>query len=112
MAAHLGEADENKINDMSYVWFQAILETAGKILNFESVSNMYGRTSFEKKGAQEIQKIIMESNPLHKKGVGNAAQTLINMPSKMTIVESGKKEAQLKQAEKTMGDTSWFADML
>lgn len=98
---------------MAYIWFNAVLESLGKRINFESVSNMYGRTSFDKKSAQEIQKLIIEANPLHKKGgTGNAAQTLINMPSKMVIVESGDRDTQLKQAEKKMGDMSWIKEFL
>ena len=93
---------------MSYIWFNSVLEASGKILNYESVSNLYGRTSFDKKGAQEIQKIITESNPLHKKGTGNSAATFLSMPGNMVIVDSKQKDA----VKSALGDISWFEDFM
>ena len=69
---------------------------------------MYGRTSFEKKAAQEIQKIIIEANPLHKKSTGNSAATFLSMPGTMAVVDSKNEEA-VKHA---MGDISWFEDFM
>ena len=93
---------------MAYIWFQAVLEALGKRLNYESISNLYGN-SFAKDSA----KIVQAANPLLKQGAGtgNAAQTLMAMPSKMAIIE-GPAEAQKAQAEKAMGDISWFEEYL
>ena len=91
---------------MAYIWFQSVLEALGKRLNYESISNIYGN-SFAKDAA----KLVQAANPLIKPATGNSAATLMAMPSKMTIVE-GPKEAQKAQAEKTMGDISWFEEYI
>ena len=93
---------------MAYIWFQSVLEALGKRINYESISNLYGN-SFAKDAA----KVIQASNPLLKQGAGtgNAAQTLIAMPSKLAIID-GPADAQKAQAEKTMGDISWFEEFL
>ena len=92
---------------MAYIWFQAVLEALGKRINYESISNLYGN-SFAKDSA----KIVQAANPLLKQGgPGNAAQTLMAMPSKIAIID-GPIEAQKAQAEKSMGDMSWFEEYL
>ena len=93
---------------MAYIWFNKVLEALGKRLNYESISNLYGN-SFAKDAA----KLIQAANPLIKQGNGgkSSAQTLMAMPSKMTIVQ-GPAELQKAQAEKTMGDISWFEEFL
>jgi len=108
VAAHLGEVDEDKINNMAYIWFNAVLEALGKRLNYESISNIYGN-SFAKDAA----KLVQAANPLIKQGAGgkNSAQALMAMPSKMAIVE-GPLEAQKATAEKSMGDISWFEEYI
>lgn len=110
MATHLGEVDENKINDMSYIFFNAVLEALGKKLNFESVSNMYGKTVFDKKGGDAINKMIAAANPLSKPSTTNSAATLLSMPGTMAIIESGANREE--QARKALGDTSWFEEFL
>lgn len=91
---------------MAYVWFQSILEALGKRLNYESLSNLYGNAF-----AKDAAKLVQAANPLIKPHVGGSAQTLLAMPSKMTIIE-GPKEAQKAQVEKTMGDISWFEEFI
>ena len=93
---------------MSYIWFNSVLEASGKILNFESVSNMYGRTSFDKKGAQQIQKIIIEANPLHKKDTTHSASTFLSLPGTFETVDLNDNKA----GNKTLGDTSWFEEFM
>lgn len=95
---------------MSYVFFQDVLEALGKKINFESVSNMYGKTVFDKKGGDAINKIIAQSNPLTKVSTTNSAATLLSMPGAMAIIESGAN--QKEQGQKTLGDMSWFEDYL
>lgn len=100
--------DENKINDMAYIWFNAVLEALGKRLNYESISNIYGN-SFAKDSA----KIVQAANPLMKHdGTGNSAQTFLSMPNKLVVIESGNKDQQKAQAEQALGDISWFEDFL
>ena len=93
---------------MSYVYFQAVLTALGKRLQYESISNMYGRTSFDKKSNDAINNIIAQANPLFKPSTKNSAQTFLSMPGTMSIIESGDKT----QANKAMGDTSWFDEYI
>ena len=93
---------------MSYIFFQDVLEALGKKLNFESISNMYGKTVFDKKGGEAINKMIAQANPLTKASTKNSAATLLSMPGAMAIVDMGNKE----QTQKAMGDTSWFEEFM
>ena len=93
---------------MAYIWFNAVLEALGKRLDYESISNIYGH-SFAKDAA----KVVQATNPLMKhNSTGNSAQTLLSMPSKLTVIEAGTKEEQHAQAQKALGDTSWFEEYL
>lgn len=93
---------------MSYIFFQDVLNALGKRINFESISNMYGKTVFDKKGGDAINKMIAQANPLTKASTTNSAATLLSMPGAMTVIESGQKEL----AAKTLGDMSWFEEYL
>ena len=93
---------------MSYIFFQDVLEALGKKLNFESISNMYGKTVFDKKGGEAINKMIAKANPLHKESTTNSAATFLSMPGQFAVIESDNKD----QAKKTMGDMSWFEDYI
>ena len=95
---------------MSYVFFNNVLAALGKRLNFESISNMYGKTVFDKKGGDAINKMIQQANPLYKQSTKNSAATLLSMPGALTIIESG--EGQKEAAAKTLGDMSWFEEYL
>ena len=95
---------------MSYVFFQSVLEALGKRINFESISNMYGKTVFDKKGGETINNIIAQANPLFKPSTKNSAATLLSMPGTMTVIESGTN--QKEAAEKVLGDMSWFEEYL
>ncbi len=91
---------------MSYIWFNAVLESCGKILNYESVSNMYGRTSFDKKSAKEIQKIIMEANPMHKKG-WKPNTGIQGLMGNIKVVETKSTDMTKQALAKQLGDISW-----
>lgn len=91
---------------MAYIWFNSVLEVIGKKINYESISNLYGN-SFAKDAA----KVIMKAHPLQKESKTGSAQTLLSMPSKLIVIE-GSKDAQIAQAEKTMGDMSWIKEYL
>lgn len=97
---------------MSYVFFQAVLEQLGKKVHYESISNMYGRTTFDKKGGEAINKMITQADPFTKVSTTNSAATLLALPGALMTIEAGTKEQKLKSAEKTMGDTSWFEEFL
>lgn len=96
---------------MTYLFFQDILAALGKRLNFESLSNIYGRTTFDKKSAKETQKLIIESNPLYTRPKGGSAQAFLGMATKIPIIDArkGNSDAQMK---KHLGETSWFEEFI
>lgn len=103
---HLGEVDESKINNMAYIWFNLVLESLGKRLNFESISNLYGN-SFAKDSA----KIIQAANPLLKNG-GKKSGGIMALGGKIKIIDSGADKASgIKAAEDKLGDLSWATDL-
>lgn len=61
MAVYLGETDEDKINNMSLVFFNSILAALGRRVNYDAISN-YAGNSF----AKDSWKMIQEANPLVK----------------------------------------------
>lgn len=93
--------DENKINEMSYVWFQAVLSALGKRVNFESISNLYGN-SFAKDSA----KVIHAANPLLSSNAQQGAGVM-SLMGQIKIVGAGDAKAQRKSAEQQLGDLSW-----
>lgn len=105
----MGVIDENAINNMSYIFFQDVLEALGKKVNFDSISNMYGKTVFGKKDGQAITKMIQDANPLSKPSTSNSAATLLSMPGSLMIVE---KDQGKEQATKKLGDMSWFEEFM
>ena len=101
VAAHLGEVDENKINDMTYVWFNMVLEALGKRINYESISNIYGN-SFAKDSA----KIVQSANPLVKNG-GKTNTGVMGLMGQIKIIDTKNKEAGKQAIKKQLGDISW-----
>lgn len=101
VAAHLGEVDENKINNMTYIWFQSVLEALGKRINFESISNIYGN-SFAKDSA----KIVQSSNPLLKNG-GKTNTGVMGLMGQIKVIESKDKNMAQQALTKQLGDISW-----
>lgn len=95
---------------MSYIFFQDVLGALGKKVNFESISNMYGKTVFGKKDGQAISKMINDANPLSKPSTTNSAMTFLSMPGTITIVESG--EGSKKAGEKALGEIDWFEEFI
>lgn len=106
----MGVVDEEAINRMSYIFFQNVLDALGKKVNFESISNMYGKTVFDKKGGNAISKMIQDANPFTKPSTTNSAMAFLSMPGSMAIIESGGD--QKKRGEKALGDISWFEEYL
>ena len=101
VAAHLGEVDEDKINNMAYIWFNSVLEALGKRINYESISNIYGN-SFAKDSA----KIVQSANPLVKNG-GKPNTGVMGLMGEIKIVKSESKEASKRALTKQLGDISW-----
>ncbi len=101
VAAHLGEVDENKINDMAYIWFNSVLEALGKRINYESISNIYGN-SFAKDAA----KIVQAANPLLKDG-GKANTGVMGLVGQIKILDNKDKNVTKQTLTKAFGDISW-----
>ena len=101
VAAHLGEVDENKINDMAYIWFNSVLEALGKRNNYESISNIYGN-SFAKDSA----KIVQAANPLLK-GDGRPNTGVMGLMGQIKIIDSKDKNVQKQALRSQLGDISW-----
>lgn len=92
VAVALGEADEEKINNMSYVWFQNVLEAIGKKYNFDSLSNLYGNSFFK-----ESSEVINNANPLIKATKRHMLSgAIMDKISNMTTFETVKEEDLFK----------------
>lgn len=59
VAAHLGVVDEEQINNMSYIFFNDVLEALGAKLNYDAVVN-YAGNSF----CKESWDMIQSANPM------------------------------------------------
>lgn len=67
IAAHLGIVDEDQINNMSYIFFEDVLEELGHKLTYDAVVNYAGNGFCEKSWD-----IISENNPLNLKEKGTS----------------------------------------
>lgn len=67
IAAHLGIVEEDKINDMSYIFFEDVLTELGYKLTYDAIAN-YAGNSF----AENSWDMIMDNNPFN---VGNNQRT-------------------------------------
>lgn len=85
MATHLGEIDEEKIDNMSYLLFTHILTELGHKLSYEAVVN-YAGNSF----CKDSWNMIMDSNP-------------------MTIDENGKGNRNLQSIADFLGNNARIA---
>lgn len=65
IAAHLGIADEDAINSMSFVFFESVLDELGHKLHYDAVVNFAGNSFMEKSWD-----LIAESNPFNLKENG------------------------------------------
>lgn len=81
--------DEEQIENMSWLFFEAVLEELGRKLNYDAVVN-YGGNSF----AKDSWKMIMDANPMstHGKdgGIGKGIAAMIGKANIKTIKASGK----------------------
>lgn len=74
IAVYLGETDETKIDGMSIPFFNNVLATLGKRVNYDAVVN-YAGNSF----AKDSWKLIQDANPMIKpKKVGSGFMDTLN----------------------------------
>lgn len=59
IATHLGVVDEDQINNMSYLFFEDVLEELGHKLSYDAIVNYAGNSFVEKSWD-----MILESNPM------------------------------------------------
>lgn len=62
VATYLCEVDEEKINNMSYNFFEDVVGMLGKRVHYDAVVNYAGNSFMEKSWD-----LISEANPFHKK---------------------------------------------
>lgn len=91
---------------MAYIWFNSVLEALGKRINFESISNMYGKTVFDKKGGEAISQAIQSANPLRKTG-GKVDTGVMGLMGQIKVIKTNNVDAQKVSLEKELGDISW-----
>ena len=88
IATHLGVVDEEQINNMSYIFFNDVLEELGHKLSYDAVVNYAGNSFVEKSWD-----MIMEANPMNigdgKHVSGKQAQTMIDFFGSARVVEPG-----------------------
>lgn len=83
IAVYLGEPCEDKINNMSFNFFNDVLKFLGKRINYEAVANLYGN-SF----AKDAGKAVQDANPLYKAPkVGRGMMTMIDQ---IAIIDNKK----------------------
>lgn len=61
LAVYLGEVNEDKINNMSIPFFNTVMKSLGKKVNYDAVVN-YAGNAF----AKDSWKMIQEANPMYK----------------------------------------------
>jgi len=98
--------DEEKINNMSYIWFQSVLAALGKRISFESISNLYGN-SFAKDSA----KIVQAANPLLKDG-GKSGSSITGLAGQIKIIKAKDKDTAKAAVEDKLGGSFDWAEGL
>lgn len=78
-----------------------VLESLGKRINFESISNLYGN-SF----AKDASKIIQSSNPLLKFG-SKSSSGVMGLMGKIKVVEAKSKDTEKAALKKQLGNLDW-----
>ena len=63
MAAHLGVVDERQFDEMSYIFFEDVLEQFGHKLTYDAITNYAGNSFCEKSW-----EMITENNPFNVAG--------------------------------------------
>lgn len=86
MAVHLGIADENLINDMSFIFFEDVLAELGHKLIYDAVVNYAGNAFFAKSW-----EVISEHNPFN---VGDGKRGNKAMQGLASLFNSGAAAAK------------------
>lgn len=88
IAAHLGVVDEEEINNMSYVFFNSVLEELGHKLSYDAIVNYAGNSFVEKSWD-----MIVDANPFNageERHMSNSqAKTFADFFSQARVVEPG-----------------------
>lgn len=95
---------------MSYIWFNMVLESLGKRINFESISNIYGN-SF----CKEPQKIVLAANPLLKNGGRDthSGAAVMGLAGNIAHIKVKKSEVDInKLFAGDKSDNSWAKDFI
>jgi hypothetical protein len=89
VAVYLGEVDEEKIMNMSYIFFDDVLSTLSKRVNYDAVVNYAGNSYMPKSG-----EIIAQHNPFnaHENKSGTAMNSIAGLLAKggIEIVHSNR----------------------
>ena len=72
IAVYLGVADETQINNMSIPFFDDVMRTLGKKVNYDAVVNFAGNAF-----AKDSWKIIQEASPIRKEHKAAGLEKLI-----------------------------------
>ena len=97
--------EEDKINDMTYIWFNLVLEALGKRINYDSISNILGNAF-----AKDAGKLVQAAHPLLKSGGGSS--NIMALGGKIKIIDAAHdKEAGVQAAQEKLGDLSWAGDL-
>lgn len=103
VAVYLGEIDENKILDMSHLFFQDVVREIGYKLNYEAVVNYAGNAFCEKSW-----EMISENNPFQveeKKVKTKANNEIVNLFASMPVkVVSGESSPEYSNIETIFGN--------
>ena len=87
VAAHLGVIDEEQINNMSYIFFNDVLDALGAKLNYDAVVN-YAGNSF----CKDSWDMIQSANPMQSgEGAGGTQNKLANFLSGARTIKKGDK---------------------
>lgn len=83
------------------------MKAAGRILNYESVSNLLGN-SFAKDAA----KIVQAANPLLKEDSKPSGAGIMGLMGQIKIFEGGSDQAKNAAQTKALGDLSWAEGLM
>ena len=99
VATHLGVVEEERINRMSYIFFEDVLEELGHKLSYEAIVNYAGNSFVEKSWD-----MIMDSNPMmlnpNGKRSGSQNRAFADFFSQARVVEPGSAAIPKPQFER------------
>lgn len=91
IAVHLGETDEDKINNMSFLFFEDVLEQLGHKLSYDAICNYAGNSFMEKSWD-----MIVDANPMlmgdGKHGSKRSQKSMADFFSNARVLPKGSKD--------------------